>query len=122
MMIPKVSQIDKQILFILILLNHLILLFNTLFLWQITFVWYKCSVGILVQTLIYSIYLTQQVKINVFLSDTFFVFSDVSQSSHLFLFLFTIFIIDLRNYFKFCDYLLFADDLKIYVFSIDNFS
>lgn len=67
---------------------------------------------------------SQQVKINGFLSDTFPVSSGVPQGGHLSPLLFAIFIMDISNCFKFCDYLLFADDLKIFanVSSLDNTS
>jgi len=57
---------------------------------------------------------SQQVKINGFLSDIYLVPSGVPQGGHLSLLLFSIFLLDLSNCFKFCNYLLFADDLKIF--------
>jgi len=67
---------------------------------------------------------SQQVKINGFLSDSFSVTSGVPQRGHPSPLLFVIFVMDLSNCFKFCNYLLFFADLKkiANIFSFDDYS
>lgn len=68
----------------------------------------------------YSSYLTnrcQKVKVNGLLSNIFPTLSGVPQGSHLSSLLFAFFILDISMCFKFCDYKLFAHDLKLYTMS-----
>lgn len=57
----------------------------------------------------------QRIKAGSYISDEINVHSGVPQGSHCAPLLFNLFINDIGNSFKYCDYLLFADDLKIFM-------